>query len=130
MAFPWKPAVGDGRAGQPPAEPHAKHRTPMKAPDSLFSDEVGSTARNGTPSGMAKPPICNPPGHRAQSQSIPRPLAGSATGGTARPARHQTWILGTGSSARQIDLSVLDDDRGDRRPYNLAVAPANGCITA
>jgi hypothetical protein len=53
MGFPCRPAADDERVGQPPTEPHAKHRTPMKAPDSLFSDEVDSTARNGTPSGMA-----------------------------------------------------------------------------
>jgi hypothetical protein len=37
----------------------------MKAPDSLFSDEVDLTARNGPPSGMAEPLICSPADHLA-----------------------------------------------------------------
>jgi hypothetical protein len=73
MGFPWKSAIGDERAGQPPTEPHAKHRTPMKAPDSLFSEDVDSTARNRTPSGIAEPLIRNRPVISPQSQPIPRP---------------------------------------------------------
>ena len=59
----------------------------MKAPDSLFSDEVGSTARNGTPSGMAEPPICNPPGHLAPVTVDSPPLGGGGGGGGGKAGR-------------------------------------------
>jgi hypothetical protein len=37
--------------------------------------------------------------------------------------------LGTGSPARQIDLSVPDDARAIDDPCSLAVGLAHGCIT-
>ena len=78
---------------------------------------------------MAEPLICNPPGHLAQSQSIPRPLPAERSEGLPGPPGAKTWVLGTGSSADRLTFRSRTMTGAIDDPCNLAVAFAHGCIT-